>query len=180
MSVDLAPIVRELFASAEAEAIKFRHDFIGTEHVLLALAGRDDQTGRALRNLGLDAARVREDVRRMVGEGPSPEMVFDADALAAIGIDLGAVRARTEATFGEGSLERAGRRRGRCGAAAFGVSPRLKQALRLARDAAPEATDMTSADVAVGIAQQQGSAAARILDAHDVSPARLRAALAAG
>jgi ATP-dependent Clp protease ATP-binding subunit ClpA len=178
--VDIAPIVAELFIAAETEAIKYRHDFIGTEHVLLALVVRDDRTGRALRRLGLDAASVREDVRRIVGEGPTPETIFDANALATIGIDLDAVRARAEETFGEGSLERARRRRGRCDAAGFGVSPRLKQALHVARTAAPEGTDMTAEDVALGLAGQRDSVASRILDAHDVSPDRLRAALAGG
>ena len=71
----LAPIVSELFAAAQVEAIAFRHDFIGTEHVLLALLARDDQVGRALRKLGLDLAGVREDVRGIVGQGPPPDTV---------------------------------------------------------------------------------------------------------
>jgi ATP-dependent Clp protease ATP-binding subunit ClpA len=176
----VAPIVGELFAVAQLEASKFRHDFIGTEHVLLALLQRDDEVGRALRDLGLDVAGVRQHVRRIVGEGPKPETVFDADALAAIGVDLDAVRERIEATFGEGSLERARRRHGNCGAAAFGVSPRLKQALQIARDAAPEETDPTAAGIAVGLAQRRDSVAAQILDAYAISPDRLRMALCGG
>jgi len=125
----LAPVVGDLFATAQVEAIAFRHDVIGTEHVLLAILGRDDQAGRVLRDLGLDVASVRNDVRRLVGEGPAPETAFDAEALAAIGVDLAAVRERVEATFGEGSLERARRGEGHCRGAAFGVSPRLKRAL---------------------------------------------------
>ena len=31
---DLAPVVGELFVAAQVEAIAFRHDWIGTEHVL--------------------------------------------------------------------------------------------------------------------------------------------------
>jgi ATP-dependent Clp protease ATP-binding subunit ClpA len=178
--VDLAPIVGELFAPAQAEAIGYRHDFIGTEHVLLALVAREDRTGRVLRELGLDAAGLREEVRQIAGEGPRPEEVFDADALAAIGVDLDSVRALTEATFGAGSLERARGRHGRCGAAGFGVSPLLKQALQLARESAPRGREMTAADVALGLAQQRDSVAAQILDAHGVSPQRLSAALAGG
>jgi ATP-dependent Clp protease ATP-binding subunit ClpA len=178
--VELAPIVEEVFAKAQVEAIAYRHDFVGTGHVLLALFEREDEVGGALRALGLDVADVREDVRRIVGEGPRPEAVFDAGALAGIGVDLDAVRARTEATFGEGSLERAGRRRGFCGAGGFGVSPRLKQALELARNAAPDGTDVTVASIALGLARQRGSVAARILGAHGVSPERLQAALDRG
>jgi ATP-dependent Clp protease ATP-binding subunit ClpA len=173
---ELAPVVRELFAAAQDEANALHHDRIGSEHVLLALIGRDDGTGRTLRGLGLELPAVRADTRRLVGEGPDP--AFDADALGAIGIDLHAVRQRVEATFGEGALERAARRQGRCGAAAFGISPRLKQALARARhDAERGGTPLTSADVAVALAAQRDSTAARLLDAHGISAPELRAAL---
>jgi len=175
---ELAPVVGELFVAAQDEAIAFRHDWIGTEHVLLALVGRDDETGRTLRGFGLEVGGVRDDTRRIVGDGPAQEAAFDADALGAIGIDLQAVRQRVESTFGEGALERASRRRGSCGAAAFGVAPRLKQALERARqDAARRGTPLNSSDVALGLAEQRDSVAARILDAHAIAPERLRAAL---
>jgi ATP-dependent Clp protease ATP-binding subunit ClpA len=173
-----APIVLELFDAARDEAAAFRHDFIGTEHVLVALVGRNDETGRALRRFDLDAEGVRADIRRLVGEGPAPEDVFDAEALRAIGIDLDAVRERVEAAFGGGALERAGRRPGQCGGADFGISPRLKQAVERAwQEAVRRDTELTAAAVAVGIAQQRDSVAARILDAHGISPERLCAAL---
>jgi ATP-dependent Clp protease ATP-binding subunit ClpA len=173
-----APIVGELFAAAQVEAIAFRHDSIGTEHVLLGLVNRADEVGEALRELGLELASVRREIRGLVGEGPTPEAVFDADALAAVGVDLAAVRARVEATFGEGSLERARRAEGRCrGAAAFGVSPRLKQALESARCAAAENhRELSAADVLLGLARQRGSVGARILEAHGITPARIDAA----
>jgi ATP-dependent Clp protease ATP-binding subunit ClpA len=175
---ELAPVVGELFAAAQDEATAFRHDWIGTEHVLLALLGRDDDAGRALRGLGLTLVGVREDTRCIVGEGPAPEAAFDADALGAIGIDLQAVRQRVEATFGEGALERASRRRGSCGGAGFGVAPRLKRALESARqEAARRGTPLGAADVALGIAEQRDSVAGRILDGRAISPERLRAAL---
>lgn len=175
---ELAPVVGELFEAAQDEAIAFRHDSIGTEHVLLALVGRDDQAGRALRGLGLELSGVRADTRRIVGDGPAPEAAFDADALGVIGIDLQAVRRRVEATFGEGALERASRRRGGCGGAAFGVAPRLKLALETARQQATRrGTPLCAADVALGLAEQRDSVAARILDGHAISPERLRAAL---
>ena len=173
-----APVVGELFEAAQLEAIAFRHDMIGTEHVLLALLGRDDAAGRALRGLGLTVAGMRADTGRIVGEGPAPEAVFNADALVAIGIDLEAVRQSAETTFGEGALERASRRRGSCAGAAFGVTPRLKQALESARqDAALRGTPLATRDVALGLAQQRESVAARILDAHGISLERLVAAL---
>jgi ATP-dependent Clp protease ATP-binding subunit ClpA len=178
---ELAAVVDELFQAAQAEAIAFRHDFIGTEHVLLALLGRDDETGRALRGLGLELAGVRDDTRRIVGDGPAGDATFDAEALGAIGIDLHAVRQRVEATFGEGALERASRRRGSCGGAAFGVAPHLKRALERARAGAERrGTPLGTAAVALGLAEQRDSVAARILDAHGVTPERLRTALGGG
>jgi ATP-dependent Clp protease ATP-binding subunit ClpA len=169
-----------LFVAAREEAGAFRHDCIGTEHFLLALLGRDDEAGRALRHLGLDAAGVRVDVRRIAGDGPTPDTVFDAGALDSIGIDLEAVRERVESSFGEGALERALRRRGTCGGGAFGVSPLLKQALeRALRDATQRGVQPTAADVALGLALQRDSLAADILAAHSVSAERLRAALEA-
>jgi ATP-dependent Clp protease ATP-binding subunit ClpA len=175
-----APLVGELFVAAQVEAIAFRHDSIGTEHVLLGLLSRDDEVARILRELGLDVATARSDVRRIVGDGPAPETAFDAGALASIGVDLDAVRERVESTFGEGSLERARRGEGRCGGGtAFGVSPRLKQALESAHRAAVESHEELSArHVLVGLAQQRDSVAARILDSHGISPSRITAALA--
>jgi ATP-dependent Clp protease ATP-binding subunit ClpA len=180
-AVEHATVVDELFRVAQDEAAAFRHDVIGAEHVLLALVGRDDETGRALRRLGLEASGVREDVRRIVGAGPEPGQIFDSGALSAIGIDLSAVRERVEASFGEGALERAWRQRGTCHGAAFGVMPRLKRALEQARTAAAERNEnLAAADVALALAEQRESVAARILDEHAISPERLRAALAAG
>jgi ATP-dependent Clp protease ATP-binding subunit ClpA len=177
--VELAPVVGELFAVAQVEATACRHDYIGTEHVLLALLGRDDEAGRLLRELGLDAGNVRRDVLRILGAGPPPETAFDADALAAIGVDLAAVRERVEATFGEGALERARRaQRGCIAADGFGVSPRLKRALEAGRRAALERhEELSSAHVLSGLAQQRDAGAARILDGHGISSSMILAAL---
>jgi ATP-dependent Clp protease ATP-binding subunit ClpA len=177
---EMSPIVAELFVAAQHGASALRHDVIGTEHVLLALVDRDDRAGRALQHLGLDAAGVRDDIRRVVGAGPEPESAFDAEALSTLGIDLNAVRERVEANFGEGALERASRRRATCTGASFGVAPDLKQALEHARrDAAQRDRPLTAGDIALGLAEQRDSLSARILDDRSISPARLRAALAA-
>ncbi len=176
---EMSPIVAELFVAAQQHASAFRHDVIGTEHVLLALADRDDRAGHALQHLGLDAAAVRNDIRRVVGEGPEPESAFDADALSTLGIDLDAVRERVEANFGEGALERASRPRATCVGASFGVAPDLKQTLDHARrDASQRHQPLTAEDVALGLAEQRDSVSARILESRGISPARLRDALA--
>lgn len=77
---------------------------IDTRHVLVALAESTGPASRALGAVGVDrdglAARVRDDLR---AGG------LDADALAALGIDLDAVRDRADAVFGPGALETAAR-----------------------------------------------------------------------
>jgi ATP-dependent Clp protease ATP-binding subunit ClpA len=174
-----SPLISDLFARAQHEAITLRHEWIGTEHVLLALLADDaDPAARALRRLGLDAAAVRRDVLSIVGAGPPSGSAFDAEALRAIGIDLDVVRARVEETFGTGALDRAERARGRCGAAGFGVAPRLKQALeRSAQEAEREGRGMTAGDVIVGLALQRDAVAARILALHGITPGLIQGAL---
>jgi ATP-dependent Clp protease ATP-binding subunit ClpA len=97
---------RRVVELAQAEAHSMRHAYIGTEHLLLGLLGEEHGiAARTLRAAGVTAAAVRDDVQRLVTDplvsGP------DAEALRAIGIDLDVVRARIEASFGPGSLERA-------------------------------------------------------------------------
>jgi len=101
---------REVVVAAQEEARKLGHNFIGTEHVLLAmLAHPDGPVAAALRESGVDAEFVRGEVVRRVGPRP-PDQSFaeaeeeDAAALKAIGIDLAAVRRAIEENFGEGSL----------------------------------------------------------------------------
>ena len=174
-----SPLISDLFVRAQHEATAFRHDSIGTEHVLLALLADDaGPAARALRRLGLEADVVRRDVLSIVGAGPPPGAAFDADALRAIGIDLDVVRARVEETFGTGALDRAQRTRGRCDAAGFGVAPRLKQALeRSAQEAEREGREMNGGDVLVGLSLQRDAVAARILDRHEITPEMIQRAL---
>jgi len=63
---------RELFVDGQAEALALEHNFLGTEHVLVALAKTDRPAGRVLRALGLGPVEVREAVVRIVGRGPRP------------------------------------------------------------------------------------------------------------
>ncbi|MFE4515784.1 Clp protease N-terminal domain-containing protein [Kitasatospora sp. NPDC056783] len=64
-----------------------RHEYIGTEHLLLAILGRpEDPASAVLVDAGLDRETARRAVRSRLGDGDQ------AQALAAIGVDLGAVR----------------------------------------------------------------------------------------
>src|SRR6516164_8073137 len=101
----IRPAERYLTAGAE-EARRLGCSFVGTEHVLLALA-HDRASGSAalLGRLGVDPPAV--EVALTPWLGPSPERAkIDPDALASLGIDFEAVRARIEGTFGPGALER--------------------------------------------------------------------------
>src|ERR1700749_1727994 len=138
---------RSAVVRAQTEARSLGHGWIGTEHLLLAVLA-DEASGvtAALRTLGLDAARVREQVLAQVGAG-----VDDDTALRDLGIDLDAVRRRVEERFGPGALDvprgqprrgrvrrilRGGRRRPPvpCGAPSGHIpfTPRAKKSLELA------------------------------------------------
>jgi ATP-dependent Clp protease ATP-binding subunit ClpA len=129
---------------AQAEARSMGHAYIGTEHLLLGLLGEEHGiAARILRAAGITAAAVRDDVQRLVTDLPLSGP--DAEALRVIGIDVDVVRARIEASFGPGSLERArlgGCARGRPSRGGIPLSRRsrkvmersLREALRLGHD----------------------------------------------
>nr|MBA3621272.1 Clp protease [Euzebyales bacterium] len=77
---------------AQTQARDLRAAHIGTEHLLLGLLAEEDGVAASvLRSAGLTIEQVREEIPRVVGAcGLGLE---DADALRAIGIDLGTVRA---------------------------------------------------------------------------------------
>lgn len=61
---------RKVMVQAQEEALLLNHDFIGTEHLLLALAGQSDGVAfDVLTNLGVEHSQVREAVERIVGKG---------------------------------------------------------------------------------------------------------------
>ena len=84
---------------AQQEARDLRAGHIEPVHLLLALARDHGRGGAALRSVGVDHATVRDALTRSGGP-------LDADALAAVGIDLERVRAAAESAFGPGALDR--------------------------------------------------------------------------
>jgi ATP-dependent Clp protease ATP-binding subunit ClpA len=95
---------REVVVRAQSEARSLRHNYIGTEHILLGLLAIDGVAGRVLKDMGLDDARTKERILEIVGVQSSSEP--DPAALREIGIDLDAVRDRAEEAFGPGALDR--------------------------------------------------------------------------
>lgn len=126
---------REVVLRARDDAIQLRHRQIGTEHLLLALTENEGITGRILHAAGLSADSVRERIQRLVPSEPGLLTDEDAAALRSVGIDLDAVMARIEQSFGpDALLQPAGGRRGwfsrrRQGTGRFG--PRAKKVLEL-------------------------------------------------
>jgi hypothetical protein len=65
------PVVREVLRAAREEAARLGHDFVGTEHVLLAvLRLAEGAFGQFLRRLNLDSQTVRLEVERAVWRLP--------------------------------------------------------------------------------------------------------------
>lgn len=99
---------RTVVILARAKAIE-RGDQIRPVYMLYALASAEGVAARTLASLGVDADSVEDLFDRttplrspLEGEATSE----DAEALAAIGIDLDEIKRRIEDSFGPGALER--------------------------------------------------------------------------
>ncbi len=65
------PRAQQTLALARQEAVRLKHSFIGTEHLLLGLVSLGQGTAvTVLGKLGLDLGTVRAEVERQVGRGP--------------------------------------------------------------------------------------------------------------
>lgn len=96
---------RTVVLEAQAEAVEWGRSIIGTEDVLLGMLR--EGTGLAgvlLGEFGVTLDAVREKLAPALTRSVSSSRVDPASALAAIGIDLDAVRNAIEASFGEGAL----------------------------------------------------------------------------
>ena len=148
-------------AVEEAGALGAEH--VGPEHLLLGLAGTD---AGVLDGLGLDYPTLRAELERSGGS-------LDADALASIGIDLGEVERRVEASFGPGAL------RGRSGRVRF--APKSKKALELALREAVALGDrgIGSQHLLLGLMRDPGERVSGLLARHGVTSEAVRAAVLA-
>jgi len=92
------------------QSARLGHGYLGSEHLLLAVAAADHPVGAILRAHGVTPQRVEQEIVRHVGVGAGAGLLggLDRDALAAIGIDLDTVRARIESSFGPEALTQAG------------------------------------------------------------------------
>lgn len=128
---------RGAVVAAQAVARDLRSGSIDARHVLVALAEGGGPAADALSAAGVEPARLARALRERIAAGD----VLDGEALAALGVDLDAVRARADAVFGEGALDRAAtaRRRGPRGHIPFTSDAKkalelsLREAIRLER-----------------------------------------------
>jgi ATP-dependent Clp protease ATP-binding subunit ClpA len=111
MSEDFDREARRVIVDAQWHARRLGHHYVGCEHFLLAAASSGEPAGEILRAQGLSPDRVEELIVQRAGLGAGAGLFadLDSDALAAIGVDLEAVRARAEARFSREALARADR-----------------------------------------------------------------------
>jgi ATP-dependent Clp protease ATP-binding subunit ClpA len=144
---------RTVVRHAWDESRRLQHGHVGTEHLLLGLLQPDAGAAASLlRAAGVDADRVRAGISRHVSSPPRILSDADAEALRTVGIDVEAVLARIEASFGPDAVlapepGRLGgwrsRRRGRRPGGRSRLTPRarkvielsLREAIRLRHDA---------------------------------------------
>ena len=166
-----------ILTEAIAEAKRMRHGYLGTEHVLIALASSPTVLPEEVRvHLPVSAAAVRDQLKREVGTGVG--MASDEALLATLGIDLDEIRRRAEATFGPAALDRVSvrpRRRWRARLASrrarprcfpmlidsLGVMPRVKRALE--RASARQPGPASSTGLLLGIVEDDDAMATRLL-----------------
>jgi len=103
MTADAIAIGRRAYENA----IRLGHPYLGGEHFLLALAGSGQPAGAVLREHGATPGRVEAEIVRLAGGGLFGDL--DRGALATVGVDVDAVRATVEASFGHEALTRAAR-----------------------------------------------------------------------
>ncbi|GII64421.1 hypothetical protein Skr01_45060 [Sphaerisporangium krabiense] len=159
---------RQVVVQAQEEARSLDHDYIGTEHLLLALLRQPDSVGgRILTRHGLDHDRARDMIARLL-DASAPDRL-DAQALEAIGIDLDVVREKVEAVFGRGALDRERRpRRGKpwfLGGDHIPFSGRAKKVLELSlREAvALKHNHISDGHILLGLLREGEGLAARVL-----------------
>jgi len=161
---------RQCVAQAQEESRRMESGYIGTEHLLISVAGQPQGLGgRVLHELGLTPEALREEARQTA----EPDAI-DPDALATLGIDFDEVKRRVEATFGPGSLARG---RATCGHIPF--SPTAKKSLELSLRSAHALNDnfIGSEHLLLGLARTGNGTAARLLARHDLDTERLEAAI---
>jgi ATP-dependent Clp protease ATP-binding subunit ClpA len=177
--------------SAIGAARGLGHNYLGTEHVLFALAEHRDLLPSAVVASMLPAADViRSAIVSVIGES----LRRDAEVLRTVGIDLEQVRSAVRRTFGEEAIARLARRgvhqpwqpwrrpSRRCTSLLAGnltVATRLKRAFEIAGRHAERrpARQIDPACLLLGVVEVEGALANRLLFENGVDPDDIREVL---
>ncbi|MEU7616825.1 Clp protease N-terminal domain-containing protein [Micromonospora rifamycinica] len=159
-------VVRHAVEQAQADGRRP----VGTAHLLLGvLADGDGLASRVLTEAGIDADDLRARVRRRSGDGGIGLDEADAAALREIGIDLAAIVARIEDSFGPDALREAvpaPRRRWRMHRPGGGpFSPRSRKVMELALREALRLRHrhIGTEHILLGLLRESGGLGARVL-----------------
>ncbi len=67
---------QKVVSAAQSEARRLNHDYVGTEHLLLALVSLEDSvSARVLTNLDIDRKRVKNEIEKIVGTGDNVMLI---------------------------------------------------------------------------------------------------------
>jgi hypothetical protein len=102
---------RRVLDLTEAEASRFGHRYVGSEHIVLGVL-RAGASGAAevLRARGMELEAARAELGQLAERGVvARPALSDAELLGTLGIDLDAVRQSTERTFGSQAVAQATR-----------------------------------------------------------------------
>jgi len=172
--------VRALVRTAQDRARALGHPGIGCEHLLYAIAHSPTPVGEVARKHGVTPDRVAAQTERLLN---GPRRMFDgldAEALAAIGIDLQAVRDAVVANFESVPAPRMRTRRRRRVRLPghLPVTGRARSCLETAvQDAERGGTRVAEYHVGAAVVAATGGLVPPILTALGVSPPELRTAI---
>ncbi len=170
--------------TALEEARRLGHNYLGTEHLLLALVRHRELLPESVRVMLPNHAVVLSAAVDTLGAEPAAP---DAELLKVVGIDLDEVRSAVRQTFGAKALDQLGRRRvhqpwqpwrrpsRRCTsllAGVMSVAPRVKQTLeRGLLDAARRQRDaLDPAGLLLGMLETEGAMSNELLRRTGVDP----------
>ena len=102
--VPFTDAARQLLAGARAEAVRLQHEYVGTEHVVLAMA-QDADALALLTRLGVDGDQVRASLGAVVTPGhatlpPDTERPFTSRTRQAFGLAADSAGADGKAAVG--------------------------------------------------------------------------------
>jgi ATP-dependent Clp protease ATP-binding subunit ClpA len=186
------PETRGIVDTAISSAGELGHNYIGTEHLLLALSERRHVLPDAVASLLPAASAVRSGISSVIGE----PLRRDSELLRSIGVDLEQVRTAVRRTFGDEAIERLGRRRiqqpwqpwrrpsRRCTSLLGGtmtVARRVKEAFeRASREADRRGRCLIEpATLLLGVVEVEDALANRLLRDNGIDPDEIRGILIA-